>query len=92
VAFGFSGGCGVAGDEDFMDVTPAPQLAEAKPVKANDRAAALLEKAKPAIVIETVKAEPKPAPVAAPAPAKTSAQIDREILESDHANGYGDAP
>lgn len=105
VAFGFGGGCGVAGDEDILDVTPAPALPEAKPIKSNDRAAALLEKAgKSTIVVEPAKAEAKPSPVAAPAkttpqplpvaaPAKTSAQIDREILEADHAaNGYGDAP
>jgi phage recombination protein Bet len=88
VAFGFSGGCGVADDADLYDVTPVAALPEAKPVKANDRAAALLEKAKTAPVVEP---KPEPKPVAAPVPAKTSAQIDREILEAD-ATGYGEAP
>ena len=92
VAFGFGGGCGVAGDEEFLDVTPVAQLPEPKPVKANDRAAALLEKAaKPAPVVETRAETAKPLPVEKPA--KTSAQIDREIIDSDAAvNGYGDAP
>jgi len=90
VAFGFSGGCGVAEDADLYDVTPTPALPEAKPVKANDRAAAILEKAKTAPVVDTVKTEPKPLPVEAPA--KSNAQIDREILELDNASGYGDAP
>lgn len=73
-----------------LDVTPSLALPEPKPVKANDRAAAILEKAKPAPVVESVKTEPKPLPVEPPA--KSNAQIDREILELDNASGYGDAP
>lgn len=67
-------------------------LPGAQPVKANDRAALLLEKAAkhPTPVVDTVKTEPKPLPVEAPA--KSNAQIDREILELDNASGYGDAP
>lgn len=88
VAFGFGGSCGVAGDEDFLDVTPPAQLPEPKPVKAADRAAAILSAAKPSqAVVEPTKPQNQPVTVAAPA--KTQAQIDREIIADDE---IGEAP
>lgn len=63
--------------------------AEAKPVKAADRAAAILSAAKPAQVVEprsAVEQAPRPLPVEAPT-GKTSAQIDREL-----ADEIGEAP
>lgn len=87
VAFGFGGSMGVAGDEDILDVTPA-QLPEPKPVKAADRAAAILSAAKPAQVVEprpVVEQTARPLPVEAPN--MTSAQADRALMDE-----IGEAP
>lgn len=71
-----------------LDVTPVAQLPEPKPVKASDRAAAMLEKAKPAVVVEprpVVEQAPRPLPVEAPD--MTSAQADRALMDE-----IGEAP